>query len=190
MSESTGSQGTSTPTTTAATTDATDTTDTATGAGTGETDPTPQPESVPLPESSSASPTPYQPSHAEALAAHIFGFVSSASDLSASLSRPPSRGKENGSVSVSGGSGLNGERSGEVDGEMPNHGAQTQTQLREEEDAERIEKEEDLDDVKLLRFRSKRNEVVVVPDRKYILCVVHDAGGSVGGGGGAAARGR
>lgn len=61
---------------------------------------------------------------------------------------------------------------------------------REEGDGEGSGKEEEGDDVKLLRFRSKKHEVVVVPDRKYILCVVHDAaspgsGGSAGGGRGA-----
>lgn len=56
--------------------------------------------------------------------------------------------------------------------------------FREDGDAEGSGKEEDGDDVKLLRFRSKKHEVVVVPDRKYILCVVHGAA-SAGGGGGA-----
>lgn len=30
-------------------------------------------------------------------------------------------------------------------------------------------------EVKLLRMRTKKHEIVVVPDRKYLLCVVHDA---------------
>lgn len=39
------------------------------------------------------------------------------------------------------------------------------------------ERDED-DEIKLLRLRTKKNEIVVVPDRKYLLCVVHDASGS------------
>lgn len=39
------------------------------------------------------------------------------------------------------------------------------------------EREED-DEIKLLRLRTKKNEIVVVPDRKYLLCVVHDASGA------------
>lgn len=30
------------------------------------------------------------------------------------------------------------------------------------------------DEVKLLRLRTKKNELVIVPDTKYILIVVHD----------------
>lgn len=45
------------------------------------------------------------------------------------------------------------------------------------------EKEEGDDEVKLLRLRTKRHEIVVVPDRKFLLCVVHDAHhGGVGAG--------
>lgn len=51
---------------------------------------------------------------------------------------------------------------------------------------------EDESEVKLLRLRTKRHEIVVVPDRRFLLCVVHDvaaasttASGSGGGGGGA-----
>lgn len=29
--------------------------------------------------------------------------------------------------------------------------------------------------MKLLRLRTKKHEIVVVPDRKYLLCVVQDA---------------
>lgn len=50
---------------------------------------------------------------------------------------------------------------------------------RDERDRESSERADE-EDVKLLRFRSKKHEVVVVPDRKYILCVVHDAAGSGG----------
>lgn len=52
------------------------------------------------------------------------------------------------------------------------------------------EKEEGDDEVKLLRLRTKRHEIVVVPDRKFLLCVVHDAHhGGVGAGGSAGAAG-
>jgi hypothetical protein len=34
--------------------------------------------------------------------------------------------------------------------------------------------------VKLLRMRTKKHEIVVVPDRKYLLCVVHDASPGAG----------
>lgn len=53
------------------------------------------------------------------------------------------------------------------------------TSPREEGD-EGQEKEED-DEVKLLRLRTKKHEIVVVPDRKYLLCVVHDAAHMAGG---------
>lgn len=106
---------------------------------------------------------PYKPTHAEALAAHIFAFISSASDLSMSLSHPPedhdSKPSRNGL----------------------NHAALTNgiASPREEGD-EGQEKEED-DEVKLLRLRTKKHEIVVVPDRKYLLCVVHDAAHMAGG---------
>lgn len=119
----------------------------------------------------------YQPSRTEALASQIFGFVTSATELSSALSSSSSsssgreKEKENG---VSGGlatdegiNGMNGNGNGK----------------QEEKDADAEDREEEgADDVKLLRFRSKRNEVVVVPDKKYILCVVHDAASSSGGG--------
>jgi len=106
---------------------------------------------------------PYRPTHAEALAAHIFAFVSSASDLSMSLSHPPD---DNDAKPTSNGL---------------NHEALTNriTSPREEGD-EGQEKEED-DEVKLLRLRTKKHEIVVVPDRKYLLCVVHDAVHMAGG---------
>lgn len=53
----------------------------------------------------------------------------------------------------------------------------------EEGEPEGHEKEED-DEVKLLRLRTKKHEIVVVPDRKYLLCVVHDAAHSTGAGSG------
>lgn len=106
---------------------------------------------------------PYKPTHAEALAAHIFAFVSSASDLSMSLSHPPD---DNDSKPSSNGLNL----------EALTNGI---TSPREEAD-EGQEKEED-DEVKLLRLRTKKHEIVVVPDRKYLLCVVHDAAHMAGG---------
>ena len=63
------------------------------------------------------------------------------------------------------------------------------THLTEEGSNEGPEREDE-SEVKLLRLRTKRHEIVVVPDRKFLLCVVHDiaaasttAGGSGGGGG-------
>ncbi|PYI02986.1 hypothetical protein BO78DRAFT_209288 [Aspergillus sclerotiicarbonarius CBS 121057] len=102
---------------------------------------------------------PYHPSQAEALAAHIFAFVSSASELSLSLSSA-----EDGEVPRQDGI------SAEADG------------LPDREDGD--------DEVKLLRLRTKRHEIVVVPDRKYLLCVVHDAAHGVGGSGAGGGRGR
>ncbi|KAB8227856.1 hypothetical protein ETB97_004534 [Aspergillus alliaceus] len=99
----------------------------------------------------------YQPSQAEALAARIFAFVSSASDLSLSLSRPPTE-TTNGSKTEP-----NGFQEGLGNGIS-----------RDDGDGETSEKEDD-DEVKLLRLRTKKHEIVVVPDKKYLLCVVHDA---------------
>ncbi|RJE24504.1 hypothetical protein PHISCL_03142 [Aspergillus sclerotialis] len=151
------------------------------GVGTDSSDPSPT--NVPLPESGASTPQPlsqgqskkstYQPSQAEALAARIFSFVTSATDLSASFANPPVTGKESGNVN------------GNANGSTPTlNGVREGEGTREEGDGEGSEKEDDADDVKLLRFRSKKHEVVVVPDRKYILCVVHDAASSVGAGGG------
>jgi hypothetical protein len=52
-----------------------------------------------------------------------------------------------------------------------------------------MDREED-DEVKLLRLRTKKHEIVVVPDRKYLLCVVHDAAHASGGPGAAGVRSR
>lgn len=89
-----------------------------------------------------------------------------------SLSHPP----ENGSKSNNN-AGLNGGGSAE---ELGNGGVSSP---REEGEPEGHEKEED-DEVKLLRLRTKKHEIVVVPDRKYLLCVVHDAAHSTGAGSG------
>ncbi|CAI7649590.1 unnamed protein product [Penicillium glandicola] len=110
---------------------------------------------------------PYQPSQAETLAAHIFAFVSSAEALGVSLSRPaltvrrPSDGHW------------------DVDYDYGNEG----TAREEDRDGDDVDRDED-GEVKLLRMRTRKHEIVVVPDRKYLLCVVHDA--SPGGGPGAA----
>ncbi|CAF9931009.1 MAG: hypothetical protein GOMPHAMPRED_005792 [Gomphillus americanus] len=34
---------------------------------------------------------------------------------------------------------------------------------------------QDEDDVQLLRLRTRKNEIVIVPDAKYLLVVIHDA---------------
>ncbi|GES63183.1 aminotransferase [Aspergillus terreus] len=115
---------------------------------------------------SSTAPTSTPSSQAQTLAAQVFAFVSSASELSMSLSRPAAAGEAQGS---------NGEANGVSAGS------------REDAEGEASEKEDD-DEVKLLRLRTKKHEIVVVPDRKYLLCVVHDATHSAGGSGGAGIR--
>ncbi|KAL2846295.1 hypothetical protein BJX68DRAFT_241169 [Aspergillus pseudodeflectus] len=109
---------------------------------------------------------PYQPSQPEALAAHIFAFVSSASNLSLILSNPVgesgSKGSESGFAKV------NGAGNG---GGFASAGTGTG---REDAEADGGEGQDD-DEVKLLRLRTKKHEIVVVPDKKYLLCVVHDA---------------
>lgn len=111
--------------------------------------------------------TPYQPTHAEALAAHIFAFVSSASDLSLSLSHPPETVANNG---PSQGAELNGNDAAES---LASANANGVSSPRDDE-GDGHENQED-DEVKLLRLRTRKHEIVVVPDRKYLLCVVHDA---------------
>lgn len=91
-------------------------------------------------------------------------------------------GTQEGGINGSGngtgtGSGSGGSSGGREDGEGGGEG---------------FERDED-DEVKLLRMRTKKHEIVVVPDRKYLLCVVHDAAGagagSSGSGGGGGAMG-
>lgn len=124
---------------------------------------------------------PYKPSQAEALAAHIHAFVSSASSLSDSLCHPVTDNSKpenpQSPNNVSGGS--NGTR---------DDGSPSYTGDAGDKDGP---EREDESEVKLLRLRTKRHEIVVVPDRKYLLCVVHDitaastaASGSNAGGGG------
>ncbi|KAK4868831.1 hypothetical protein LT330_006440 [Penicillium expansum] len=113
-------------------------------------------------DSSPTSPTvpqPYQPSQAETLAAHIFAYVSSAEALGVSLSRPTptvQRPSDN---------------HWDVDYD---YGTEAGTAREEDRDGDDIDRDED-GEVKLLRMRTKKHEIVVVPDRKYLLCVVHDA---------------
>ncbi|KGO69721.1 hypothetical protein PITC_054220 [Penicillium italicum] len=117
---------------------------------------------------SPAVPQPYQPSQAETLAAHIFAYVSSAEALGVSLSRPA----------------LTVQRPSDNHWDVNyDHGNEAGTAREEDRDGEDIDRDED-GEVKLLRMRTKKHEIVVVPDRKYLLCVVHDA--SPGGGPGAA----
>lgn len=60
---------------------------------------------------------------------------------------------------------------------------------RDDARTEGIDRQDD-DEVKLLRLRTKKHEIVVVPDRKYLLCVVHDAAHASGGSGAAGVRSR
>lgn len=144
------------------------------------------PETTPLPQpsdSSPASPAPstpstYQPSQAETLATHIFTFVSSASALGGCLSRPANAAN-----------GDNPNHSSGLDAGYDTYGNGTSTPREEDKEAEDGEREED-DEVKLLRMRTKKHEIVVVPDRKYLLCVVHDAAHASGGSGAGGPRTR
>ncbi|KAK2795682.1 hypothetical protein FQN52_003531 [Onygenales sp. PD_12] len=120
----------------------------------------------------SQPPAPYKPTQAETLAAHIFAFVSSASALSTSLSNPssvPNNETDYGS-GTAGADNVNGH------GHARNDSGESEGYERDEDD-----------DVKLLRLRTKIHEIIIIPDRKFLLCVVHDlsgASGSTGGGGG------
>ncbi|KAJ5657367.1 uncharacterized protein N7484_001016 [Penicillium longicatenatum] len=122
-----------------------------------DTDPAPVPAQIP------------QVSQAEALAAHIFAFVSSASALGVSLSNPTPQSSDVLPPSTS---------TPALDGES-NYGNGSRTP-REEDRDENTDREED-EEVKLLRMRTRKHEIVVVPDRKYLLCVVHDASHASGG---------
>ena len=119
---------------------------------------------VPSSDSSPASPaahspSTYLPSQAETLAAHIFAFVSSASALGISLSKPITQSGEGPNATALNGYGT--------------YGNGTRTP-QEDQDADTGDRDEE-DEVKLLRMRTRKHEIVVVPDRKYLLCVVHDA---------------
>ncbi|KAJ6087962.1 hypothetical protein N7467_006876 [Penicillium canescens] len=125
-------------------------------------------DSSPASPALAASSQSYQPSQTEALAAHIFAFVSSASALGVSLSRPtidevpPTR-----EVGQDYGIGKGTSREDDRDGDAGDR------------DGDAGDREED-DEVKLLRMRTRKHEIVVVPDRKYLLCVVHDAAAGPG----------
>ncbi|EEQ34209.1 conserved hypothetical protein [Microsporum canis CBS 113480] len=113
-------------------------------------------------------PTPYKPSPAETLAVHIHAFVCSASSLSTALSSPLDSEDDHGAESGNGNS-LN--KDGDTAGSNPF------------EDQALSEREED-DELKLLRLRTKIHEIIIIPDRKYLLCVVHDVSATAGGAGG------
>lgn len=82
----------------------------------------------------------------------------------------------------------NGDRNGGVNGTGNGYG------MRRDDGENDTPEGQDDDEVKLLRLRTKKHEIVVVPDRKYLLCVVQDAtagaGAGVGSGSGASTRGR
>ncbi|KAL1992859.1 hypothetical protein VTN49DRAFT_3615 [Thermomyces lanuginosus] len=112
--------------------------------------------------------TPYKPTYAEVLAAQIHAFVSNAATLSSTLAHP-SGGED----------GYNGHPANGLDEDKADVNGGT-----DDADGEGREKEDD-DEVKLLRLRTKKNEIVIVPSRKYLLCVVHDvtSNSTTGGGG-------
>ncbi|OJJ43143.1 hypothetical protein ASPZODRAFT_154858 [Penicilliopsis zonata CBS 506.65] len=116
---------------------------------------TTEPLSPTNPTPNTTTTTAYRPSQAETLAAHIFSYVRSASELSLCLSHPGAKP----STTTTGANGSReGENGGEVEGEEYGDG----------------DGEGDWEELKLLRLRSKRHEIVVVPDRKYLLCVIQD----------------
>lgn len=108
----------------------------------------------------------YKPSQAETLAAHIFAFMTSASGLALSLSGSSGSTGTDDVGYDSRSKGINGTLD---NGTTPDDNTTTTDRTHE--------REED-DEIKLLRLRTKKNEIVVVPDRKYLLCVVHDASGA------------
>ncbi|KAF7717938.1 Uncharacterized protein PECH_002656 [Penicillium ucsense] len=138
--------------------------------------------SEPLPTSPTTStpapaPAPYQPSQAETLAAHIFNFVASASALGLTLAHPVTTQTGNERLA----NGLNGGNN-----DHGGHAAGGGSSAPREEDPDTGREREEEDEIKLLRMRTRKHEIVVVPDRKYLLCVVHDA--THGGSGSAGAR--
>ncbi|KAJ5484733.1 hypothetical protein N7539_004721 [Penicillium diatomitis] len=123
------------------------------------------------------APAPYQPSQAETLAAHIFNFVASASALGLTLAHPVTTRTGNERLA----NGLNGGNN-----DYGGHAAGGGSSAPREEDLDTGREREEEDEIKLLRMRTRKHEIVVVPDRKYLLCVVHDA--THGGSGSAGAR--
>jgi hypothetical protein len=124
-----------------------------------------QQQDLPAASASIAPQTPYIPSHAEILAAHIFALVSTASALGTSLSSP-------------GGVADKAEADYSAAGAQPspyagaNGNKETKDHLANGTEGGH-EREED-DELKLLRVRTKIHEVIVIPDRRFLLCVVHD----------------
>ncbi|KAK2805513.1 hypothetical protein FQN49_008827 [Arthroderma sp. PD_2] len=112
--------------------------------------------------------TPHKPSPAEALAVHIHAFVSSASLLSTALSSPLGSGDEH-----------------DLDNENGNSTSKNEDPAGSNpfEDPALPEREED-DELKLLRLRTKIHEIIIIPDRRFLLCVVHDVSAAAGGAGG------
>lgn len=106
---------------------------------------------------------PYKPSQAETLAAHIFAFMTSASGLALSLSG-------SGSTPGNDETGYDSRAKG-INGTLENG-------TTHDNSTDRAHEREEDDEIKLLRLRTKKNEIVVVPDRKYLLCVVHEASGA------------
>lgn len=108
---------------------------------------------TPTTTTTSATPNaPYKPTQVEVLAANIYAFVSSASALSTVLSNPSSEDANN------------------------------EAGRMEDRDAEAGSGREHDDEVQLLRLRTKSHEILIMPDRRFLLCVVHDV--SIGSGGG------
>ncbi|KAI5290751.1 hypothetical protein KEM52_000357, partial [Ascosphaera acerosa] len=134
----------------------------------------------PTPAASGARPpvaqTPYKPTYLESVAAHIFAFIASASSLSDALSHTT----EQDPVTTT--------RTGDTTG------ASTTTRLATLDDAARTASDQQQaagtaegalanegkaavaieDDVKMLRLRAQDREIIIIPDRKYLLCVVQD----------------
>ncbi|KAL4963935.1 uncharacterized protein BDV14DRAFT_175839 [Aspergillus stella-maris] len=165
------------------TTDATPTSPNSTETTTQTQIPTATAASIPLPTSPQPQQPakPYQPTQAESLAAHIFAYVSSASSLSFALSHPLGNGD---STPSSNANGIHGPPTrGIGNGPTGGTGADGEGDGFEGQDE---------DEVKLLRLRTKKHEIVVVPDRKYLLCVVQDGTGVAAGapGGAGLATGR
>lgn len=100
---------------------------------------------------------PYQPTHAELLAAHIFSFVASAVSLSDCLT-DPKKGQKTPTENAP---------ANETDTVADSESHDTPT-------SHGIPEREEEDDVKLLRMRTRLQEIIIIPDRRYLLCVVHD----------------
>ncbi|KAI5286210.1 hypothetical protein KEM54_006966 [Ascosphaera aggregata] len=110
-----------------------------------------------------SGPKPYEPTHAEAVAAHIFAFISSASALSNVLSDSGGPKKKPTSTTINAA-----QKEWASDNNSNNI---TDSTLGSEEQQNDCGEETD---VKLLRLRGKVHEIIIIPDRKYLLCVVQD----------------